>query len=225
MEVKQFGLHTLICGDSYEVMSTLQYDSIITDPPYELVATGGGIGAKRQYLSDIDDNIDSGFDYKIFDGCKNWMSFGSKTQIVPLIQKAESMGLRWQLLTWNKPNPTPLTNGNYLPDTEYIIHGFDKLPDVGYHNKRKYKVFPVEKNKFDHPSVKPLAICEWLLKCSTIEGNVVCDPFMGTGSTGISCIDNKRIFIGIELNKKYFKIACERFEKHLNKPKMDTFFD
>lgn len=225
MKKEIIGDHVLYCGDSYEVISSLKYDCIITDPPYKLVATGGGLGAKRQYLSDIDNHIDSGFDLKIFDNCTNWLSFCSKEQLLELINKAESSSLRWALLTWNKPNPTPLTNGNYLPDTEYIIHAFKKLPDNSYHDKKKYKVHPIEKNQFEHPSVKPLAICDWVVKSASTEGDVVLDPFMGTGSVGLSCHNLKRRFIGIELEQKYFDIACCRLDKLVHKPNLNNFFD
>lgn len=61
-----------------------------------------------------------------------------------------------------------------------------------------------------HPTQKPVALLEWLIKTYTDEGQVVLDNTMGSGSTGVACINTKRDFIGIELNEEYFKIAEKR---------------
>jgi site-specific DNA-methyltransferase (adenine-specific) len=59
-----------------------------------------------------------------------------------------------------------------------------------------------------HPSQKPQEVMEWSL--SFMPFSVVCDPYMGSGSTGIACVTGGRKFIGIEIERKYFDIACER---------------
>lgn len=61
-----------------------------------------------------------------------------------------------------------------------------------------------------HPTQKPVALLEYLIKTYTNEGETVLDNCMGSGSTGVACINTKRNFIGIELEEKYYKIACER---------------
>lgn len=61
-----------------------------------------------------------------------------------------------------------------------------------------------------HPTQKPVALLEYLIKTYTNENMVVLDNCMGSGSTGIACINTNRKFVGIELNKEYFNIACER---------------
>ena len=57
-----------------------------------------------------------------------------------------------------------------------------------------------------------MGLCEWLIRTYTYEGNVVLDNCMGSGSTGVACINTNRRFIGIELDEIYFKIAKERME-------------
>ncbi len=115
----------LILGDCREVLPDLpMVDALITDPPYDISASGGGIGGKRQYLTDIRGHIDAGFDIAMLAAFENWFVFCGKQQLMALMKQAMDQGLRWQLRTWNKNNPTPLTNGNYLPDTEYMIHAF-----------------------------------------------------------------------------------------------------
>ena len=66
-----------------------------------------------------------------------------------------------------------------------------------------------------HPTQKPVALLEYLIKTYTLEGETVLDNCMGSGSTGAACINTKRNFIGIEKDDKYFEIAKERIEEHL----------
>ena len=61
-----------------------------------------------------------------------------------------------------------------------------------------------------HPTQKPLKMFEYFVKTYTDENDMVLDPFMGSGSTGVACVNTKRDFIGIELDEKYFEIAKER---------------
>jgi len=63
-----------------------------------------------------------------------------------------------------------------------------------------------------HPTVKPLALMEYLVKLVSREGQVVLDPFMGSGTTGMACVNTGRDFIGIEIDEDYFKIAQARIE-------------
>ena len=68
-----------------------------------------------------------------------------------------------------------------------------------------------QKDKF-HPTQKPVALLEYLIKTYTNEGDIVLDNCMGSGSTGVACVSTNRNFIGIELDKDYFNIAKERIE-------------
>ena len=66
-----------------------------------------------------------------------------------------------------------------------------------------------------HPTQKPVALLEYLIKTYTLEGETVLDNCMGSGSTGVACINTNRNFIGIEKDDKYFEIASKRIEEHL----------
>lgn len=75
-----------------------------------------------------------------------------------------------------------------------------------------------EKGEYnDHPSVKPLSLCKFLIELTTLENAVVLDPFMGSGTTIIACILTKRKYIGIEIDKHYFEIAKKRISEVKNK--------
>jgi len=63
-----------------------------------------------------------------------------------------------------------------------------------------------------HPTQKPVALFEYLVLTYSNEGNIVCDPFMGSGTTGVACINLGRKFLGIELDETYFEAACERIQ-------------
>ena len=65
-----------------------------------------------------------------------------------------------------------------------------------------------------HPTQKPVALLEYLIKTYTLESETVLDFTMGSGSTGVACLNTNRNFIGIELDDKYFEIAKERIESH-----------
>ena len=69
-----------------------------------------------------------------------------------------------------------------------------------------------------HPTQKPVALMEYLIKTYTNEGETVLDFTMGSGTTGVACVNTGRDFIGIELDPEYFKIADERIEKQLQSP-------
>ena len=78
--------------------------------------------------------------------------------------------------------------------------------------------FPQIGKKY-HPTQKPVALLEYLIKTYTNEGELVLDNCMGSGSTGVACLNTNRRFIGIEKNEKYFAIAKERIEKTMSTPK------
>lgn len=72
-----------------------------------------------------------------------------------------------------------------------------------------------------HPTEKPVELLEWLIKTYTNENEVVLDNTMGSGSTGVACVNTNRKFIGIELDEGYFNIAKERIENTYNELKVD----
>lgn len=208
----------LHCGDCREILPSLpNVDAVVTDPPYEIAAVGGGIGAKRKYLADISGHIDAGFEADMLASFKNWLVFCGKSQINKLSARAEKSGLRWQLLTWNKTNPTPLTNANYLPDTEYMVHAFVRHD---WECKKRFIVGQVEKNEFEHPTVKPLYVMFKAIRSASSFGDSILDPFMGSGTTGVAAVKLGRKFIGVEIEPKYFDIACRRISEALKQPDM-----
>ena len=87
-----------------------------------------------------------------------------------------------------------------------------KFYDADLVNPSSVQLFTVVPNRNGkvHPTQKPVALCEYLIKTYTNEGETVLDNCMGSGTTGVACINTNRNFIGIELDEGYFKIAQDR---------------
>ena len=68
------------------------------------------------------------------------------------------------------------------------------------------------KERREHPTQKPLMVIEWAARQAPDATQTVCDPFMGSGTTGVACVRLGKSFTGIERERKYFDIACERIE-------------
>ena len=206
------GNSTLYNCDYREIIDEIKADAIFTDPPYDFQAKGGGIGGKRKYLSDADKlNITVGFDFSVFNGFNHIVSFCSKAQVKDFIVYAEENGYSWRQLAWHKTNPTPLTNNNYLPDTEWIFHLWKNQPLGGsYASKKGYFVTQVEKNKFSHFTVKPLKVVQPLIENMSHIGQTIFDPFAGLMTTAIAGLLTGRKVICCEINKDIFAEGCER---------------
>lgn len=84
----------------------------------------------------------------------------------------------------------------------------------GFRYPKQLQEFGVVERNTLHPTQKPVPLLEYLIKTYTNEGEIVLDNCMGSGSTGIACINTGRKFVGIELDKEYFETAKKRIEKH-----------
>lgn len=89
--------------------------------------------------------------------------------------------------------------------------------NAGTRYPRSIIKFNTDKRKSLHPTQKPVALCEYLIKTYTNEGNLVLDNCMGSGTTAIACINTNRNYIGFELDKNNFDICQNRIAEHLNK--------
>ena len=140
----------------------------------------------------------------------------NKEQIKQYLEYFE--GCNMDLLTWHKTNPVPTCNNKYLSDTEYLLFFREKGVKVygSYQTKRKFYVTQTnkkDKDKYKHPTVKPVEIMENIITNSSQEGETVLDCFMGSGTTGVACVNTNRRFIGMEKEEKYFEIAKQRIEE------------
>lgn len=177
----------LFNGDCLEVLRGLPdncIDLVITDPPYILETKGGGIGKDMKMFDEIE-GITSGFNLAILDELErvqkatNIYLFCSKNELPAYLNYYLPKGYKYDLLTWHKTNGAPLCGDSYMPDTEYLL--FFKKPGVKIYGtpttKKKYYVTPrnvKDKERYEHPTIKPLEIIENLVINSSIRGGGAC---------------------------------------------------
>lgn len=205
---------TLYHGDCYKLLPLLEKPHLlIADPPYEIECIGGKSRLNIQYLNKISQcNLYNGFDVSILDSFDNWCVFCSKRQLKKLL--ADTGSRRWELVTWNKTNPPPTINGKYLPDTEYIVHAFRRGRLFGdYKDKSHYIVHPIEQHDLGHPTVKPLPVVSKMVRLGSQEGDTICDPFAGSGTTLVAAKLLHRRAVGIEINERFCEIAARRLSQ------------
>ena len=124
------------------------------------------------------------------------------------------------LIRWVKTNPMPRNRDRrFITDYEVAVWAVKKGSKWNFNRvSDKYEIPEIkgsitsksEKIYGAHPTQKPVYVMEWIIKRLSNKGDIILDPFMGTGTTGVACINTDRDFIGIELNEDYFNIAKQR---------------
>ena len=220
-------------GDCLELMKDIpdeSIDLIITDPPYKIVQGGCTNKAVRLKGSNQEqlkkgilfNNNSMKFSewvpevYRVLKNNSHCYIMSNDRNINELLNVCKNTGFKLlNILVWGKSKHSP--NRYYLKNCEFII--FLRKGKAKNINKMGTKqlllVNNVETKK--HPSEKPIELMKILIENSSNENDVVLECFMGSGSTGVACLNTNRNFIGIELDEKYFEIAKERIEKEQNK--------
>lgn len=215
--VVTIGPATLYLGDAYAIRPTLGwFDVDVMDPPYLIRATGAGRYRKKRPMMDqlIAEGLHQGFDLSIIDPllCGSAVVFAHNDQLAPLLTNLQGSFHRHALCVWQKVNPQPVANKHYRPDVEFYAHAWS----AGFHPRGAMsELFRVTQcgsprmgKKFGHPTTKPDALMDKII--ANVAGDTICDPFMGTGSTGVAAIRAGRRFVGIEHNPVHFETACQR---------------
>ena len=212
--------YKLYQGDCLEVMDELirddvKVDMILTDPPYGIDLTPQRENGKFKNTKVINDN-------------NLWWLPKFVNQIYALTKNTAIIFCAWQnidkfkielekkfiiknILVWNK-DWFGMGN-NYRPNYELILLCCKTNITTKSKNKSNiltYRRIPPQKLK--HSCEKPVGLLEDLIYELTDENDIVLDSFMGSGSTGVACLNTNRKFIGIELDENYFNIACDRLE-------------
>jgi len=191
-------------GDCREILPTLPvFDLICTDPPYGIGASSG-VG---KY------------------GVQKWGGAAD-------MKWDEDVPPQWlMLLMLEKANDHIIFGGNYYqlpPSRSYLV--WDK--GAGFKNRTfaecefawcswdgNAKVLthdPLARGDYkgkEHPTQKPVAVMQWAIQAAPNAAQTICDPFMGSGTTGVACAQLGKAFTGIERERKYFDIACERIAR------------
>jgi len=184
----------LYLGDCLEILSTLadnSVDAVITDPPYGLNYRNNG------WDSDIPEWLD-------------------KARLASnLVAFTTAPTTQWDyprpdwVCCWNRhAAASRSSNGGFNHWSPILFYGDRKIPVDVYETMFGKTVN--ENMGIDHPSPKPLELYIWLIDNLTYPGDTILDPFMGSGTTGVACVQTGRNFIGIEIEPKYFEIAEAR---------------
>jgi DNA modification methylase len=200
---------TLYLGDCRDILPTLgKIDAVVTDPPYGIAHTwkggkGHGWGNARDQ-GELRNQWDA--------------AAPDRALLEALIERANEVvfwgGNYFDLptsrgwLVWNKPE-----RGFSLAEAELAWTNIDTV----------IRVFDGVRSDpgREHPTQKPLALMQWCL--DRLKGRTILDPFMGSGTTGVAAVKMGRQFVGIEVEPKYFDIACRRITEATKQP--DLFIE
>jgi len=224
---------TLHLGDCREILPTLgRFDHVISDPPYEermqmlhakykLRRTDGG--RQRAALTfDSIQNIRAPFLKAIADQNNGWLLAFCNVEGVGEWKNAilaEELKFKTTCI-WVKPDATPKLNGQG-PALSYecITTTWCGKGLARWNGGGRRGVFTHLTNNPDrtgkHPTEKPVSLMRELVTLFSNPGQLVCDPFMGSGTTGVACVQAGRKFTGIEMNPQYFDAACHRIDAAL----------
>ncbi len=213
--VEQIGNATLYLADAYEKAPTLGwFDVLIMDPQYEFDNSGGGAYRAARGASDqiVAEGLDQGFDHRIINPllCGSVVVFCHNDQLPKLLTYIDGSFHRFVVNFWSKPNPPPHRNKHYLADTEPYIHAWNRghHPVGDHHDMHRWiSAQSMPSKLYRHPTVKPEPVMEKIVRNTA---GSICDPFMGTGSTGVAAVRAGRPFVGIERNPAHFETACRR---------------
>ena len=133
-------------------------------------------------------------------------------------------------MTKCEPHKRNHSKGNMLKPGKNQCYGhYVETPTIISDEKYPKSIITISKEhcvgKFYHPTQKPVALMEWLIKTYTNEGDFVLDNCMGSGSCGVAAVNTKRKFIGIELDENYYNIAKQRIDEAIMKKNEKTLFD
>ena len=206
MDVVTLGDCRLIHADCREVLPTLgRFDAVITDPPYGINENSAKVASRGK--------LAAATDYGFFDWDKSPVSDDLIAQVIAAGRHAIVFGGNYYdlpktscWLVWDK-----LNGDNDFADCELAWTNLPKaIRRIQYLWNGMMRANGEKRG--DHPTQKPLGVMAW---CIEQAGNpqTILDPFMGSGTTGVACVQLGRKFTGIERERKYFDIACERISR------------
>lgn len=225
--------YKLLPGDSYELIKEIpkaSIDIILTDPPYNLSPYSTG-NIKLSWRKEINNDLAEWdrAEFRPYDWVKEFKRVLKPTGNIFAFTSYNLMG-KWheafdpefdtfQFMVWHKTNPVPkVLRAGFLNSCELIVCMWNKGHTWNFTNQKEMHNFielPIcmgeerWKNPI-HPTQKPVRVLEHIIEIASKPKEVVFDPFMGVGSTGVAALKIGRKFIGMEIDEKYFKAAEKR---------------
>ncbi len=221
-------IYCMDCMEGLKQIPDKSIDLILTDPPYLIKSTKAGGNSKITHTIQPvntllkENHLTEGICHSLLPELLRVMKrvncyiFCNKAQIPDYLDFfVQKHGCSFDILIWHKTNSPPTFHNKYLSDKEYILY-FRK---GGYCQPTSYlaakTVFhqplnTTDKKTYPHPTIKPINIIKTLIENSSRPGEIVLDPFLGSGTTAAACLESGRCFIGFEKNPAYFEIAKKR---------------
>ena len=226
----------LINGNAIDFMKTLEDESvdlIVTDPPYKVTARGnaGNSGGMMQSKLSMQGKIFKHNDikpieyipefYRLLKDGSHCYIMTNHVNLQEMLNTATECGFHFiKSLIWNKGNK--IMGQFYMSQFEYILF-FRKGKGKKINKCGTADILSVpnkktkgEDGKNIHDTEKPVELMKILIENSSQEGELVLDPFLGVGATAMACKELNRDYIGIELDEKYYNIACKRVNDYMN---------
>ena len=223
----------LMNDDAIKTLKSLKsecIDLIVTDPPYKVTARGnaGNSGGMMQKKLSMQGKIFEHNDvkpieyipefYRVLKDGSHCYIMTNHVNLQEILNVATECGFKFiKSLIWNKGNK--IMGQYYMSQFEYILFfrkgkgkKINKCGTADILNVPNKKT-KGEDGKNLHDTEKPVELMKILVENSSQENEIVLDPFMGIGSTGMACKELRRHFLGIEIDEKYFNIAKERIDK------------
>jgi site-specific DNA-methyltransferase (adenine-specific) len=241
---------TLYLGDCREILPTLgKVDSVVTDPPFEAEAHTlqrralgrGSEDGRRDILAaalpfDAINEAGRNFVAEAFARVSSgWVLVFCQAEAVAAWRSAlEAGGAKYRrAMVWVKPDGMPQFSGD-RPGMGYesIVTCWAGNGGSKWNGGGRHGVFTIPKHDAGnghggasnpHPTTKPVRLMSELVALFTDKSQTILDPFMGSGTTGVAAVKLGRKFIGIEIEPKYFDIACRRIDDALRRP--DLFIE
>lgn len=235
MKLGRYEIDNIYNEDCYKAIKDIpdkSVDLIVTDPPYEWQRGGEMTGlfrkgvSSRKFMYQIENSkIDKGIDWNILDEFVrvlkkiNIYIWCNKDQLYKYMEYfVGKKQCYFEIIIWNKTNITPLCGNKYLTDKEYCLFFREKgVPILGSYDTKKTVYISSanrdDKDKFEHPTIKPMQIIKNLIINSSNENDIVLDCFAGSGTTLVAAKDLGRHYIGFEIDKKWYDIAKNRLNK------------
>lgn len=220
VRTEQIGQCTLYNGDCRDVIPTLKgVDVVCTDPPYGIEDLVGGYGRSGETIAN-DTNLDACMQAlqaaSLVATDATWAVFYSPRIRREFMNTTPSNLQDLGEIIWDKKMPGMGRGIRYQHETIAMFYTGKEKDLLG--GERNFSVIQHIRDASEHPHQKPKGLIRRLLEM--LDGKLVLDPFMGSGTTGVACAELGRAFIGIELDPKHFDTCCRRIEKAYAAPDM-----
>ena len=206
-------------GDCLELMKEIpdgSVDMVLTDPPYGMNFQSNHRKNKHEVIEN-DNNLEWIFDfvsesYRVSSDNSAHYVFCSWHNVDIFKQELQKKFKIKNILTWVKNNTSMGDlKGDFAPRTEFILFFHKGRQLIRGGRDSNVLEFRRTKNEY-HPTQKPVDMLEYMIEKFSDVDSLILDPFMGSGSTGVACVNTNRNFIGIERDDKYFEIAEKRIK-------------